>query len=139
MIADFVARFDAARTSLRSGLFEKPPDGYADLVRRVVSALASEDGPSPDPTRITMIDHGHYQGTHVVVVGETGYQPSRYWYALISYGSCSVCDAFQAAVERMPCTEDCSARVMSDDVASQLMALMLHIVQGMRPMDGPFS
>jgi hypothetical protein len=43
-----------------------------------------------------VIDHGNYQGTLIFIVGETGYQPSRYWYCGVYYGSCSGCDTFEA-------------------------------------------
>lgn len=54
-------------------------------------------GDKPDIDRIHRIDDGDYQGTLVFVIGADGYQPSTYWYTDVSYGSCSGCDALEAA------------------------------------------
>lgn len=59
-------------------------------------AAAIDECDAPHPERIHQIDDGDYQGTLIFVIGAGGYQPSRYWYVKVGYGSCSGCDTLQA-------------------------------------------
>lgn len=130
MIEEFVRRFDASREALRAGFAESHPEDYADIVKRVVAALADEnDYDTPDPERIHKIDDGDYQGTLVFVVACRGYQPSTYWAVLVSYGSCSGCDTLEA-------TRGYSDEKPTDEQVSSYMMMALHIVQGLREIGG---
>jgi hypothetical protein len=137
MIERFVQRFDAARADLRTGFREKPPESYSEIVERVIRVLGVEDDNdyTPDPERITRIDHGHYQGTIVFVIGAQGYQPDVYWYVRMAYGSCGGCDAFQSAMDASDYDYDSNKLIMSESTLSMLMALALHVVQRMKQMD----
>lgn len=126
MIKEFIARFDASRQKLREGFKARRPDDYRDLVRRVVEVLGPASGISgPDPDRIHQINDGDYQGTLVFVIGEKGYQPSRYWAVLISYGSCSGCDTLEAF-------RGYGDDLVTDREAEEYLTLALHVVQGLR-------
>lgn len=130
MIAKFIERFDAHRVALRQGFKEKSPDGYEDIVRRVVEAVSpseSREYGDPDSSKITRIDHGDYQGTLLFVIAACGYQPSNFWYVKVGYGSCSGCDTF-AAIREL------SYDSVTDEQADQYMTLALHVVQGLRAM-----
>lgn len=70
---------------------------YESIVKFLVS-LKDE----MDPERITIIDHGDYQGSIIFIVGETGYQPWQYWYLNWGYGSCSGCDSLESALNNGP-------------------------------------
>jgi hypothetical protein len=129
MIKKFTEAWFANKHAIREKFSEKHPECYKDVVRIVVQMLfdALDDYERPDPTRIHEIDDGEYQGTLVYVVGGHGYQPSRYWYAMVSYGSCSGCDTFQSIRgygEGKP----------NHQQVDEYMTLALHIVQGMREM-----
>lgn len=151
MIPAFVNIFDANRKALREGFALNPPEGYSDLVLRVVKMLnesiearnTASNGALfdalPDPERITTIDHGHYQGTQVFVVACTGYQPSTYWYICVSYGSCGSCDSFQRAMDESSEYDGNGNKVLSESTLDQLMLLTLHIVQAMKQMDADCS
>jgi hypothetical protein len=100
---------------------------YGELVKRVVEVinLDGEYG-GPDPSQITTIDHGDYQGTLLYVVPEIGYQPSAFWALKVSYGSCSGCDTLQAICGyRWP-------EEKSEQDLNELYTLMLHLVQSMK-------
>ena len=129
MIQAFVDRFMAHREGLAEGLRHTPPEHYTDLVRRVVTIISGGDDYEslPDPERIHQIDDGDYQGTLVYVIGETGYQPSTYWYVRIGYGSCSGCDTFQEI-------QDYRSGPLTPQQVEDYMTLMLHIVQGLKQM-----
>lgn len=134
MIPAFVTAWDRHRAAVREEWRVRQPEHYYEIVRRVVQCLATaQPGPgewgTPDPDRITAIDHGDYQGTHVYVIGETGYQPSTYWYVRVSYGSCSGCDALEAA-------RYYGVGPSPDDSLDQMMTLALHVVQRIKRMDG---
>ena len=83
---------------------------------------------TPDPERIHRIDDGNYQGTLVYVIGEKGYQPDKYWYVKVDYGSCSGCDTLEGI-------RDYTDDAPTDEQAKDYMTVALHIVQGMKPME----
>lgn len=127
MIQTFVDKFMASKARLRERFATERPDSYQDLVKRVVEVLHDdEDYNSIDPSRITTIDHGHYQGTLVFVIGASGYQPYDYWYVKIGYGSCSGCDTLQSIQEW--------GDTISEKEVDGYMTLALHIVQGLKKM-----
>lgn len=127
MITKFIERFEAKKSVLRESFREDVPLDYKALVKRVVSVLTDEEYDSIDPERIHEIDDGDYQGTLVFAIGAKGYQPSRYWYVKVSYGSCSGCDTLQAihAYSDVPLT---------DGQLDDFMTLALHVVQGLKLM-----
>jgi hypothetical protein len=129
MIEAFTKSWFANLHAMREKFTAKHPDDYKEVVRAVVHMLAdaSTECDKPDPKRIHEIDDGDYQGTHVYVIGAQGYQPSRYWYVKVSYGSCSGCDTLQAISEY-------SSDPPNSKQVSEYMTLALHIVQGLREM-----
>ena len=129
MIKEFVTRFDAAREQLAEGFSKKHPSEYLDIVKAVISVLDSSDYSVPDPDRIHQIDDGDYQGTLLFVIGAQGYQPERYWFVRVDYGSCSGCDTLQRIA-------DYSDAAPTQDQVKDYMTLALHIVQGLKPMQG---
>lgn len=50
-----------------------------------------------DPSRVTRIDYGDYQGTILFIVATDNYQPDTFYCTKVDYGSCSVCDSLEAA------------------------------------------
>ncbi len=128
MIQEFVDRFMDATPELKAKLKESRPSDYDELVRMVVDTLHSDDYGSPDPGRITVIDHGGYQGTRLYIVGADGYQPSTYWSIFVSYGSCSGCDTFQANRAGAFWDDDS----ISDEEVNGNWTMMLHMVQSMK-------
>jgi hypothetical protein len=128
MIQPFVDRFMAATPDIKAKLSETRPDSYVDLVDRLIKVLNGQDNDynsNPDPTRITVINHGDYQGTLLFIIGAEGYQPSTYWSIFVDYGSCSGCDAFEAIHVYG------NALVTSEEVDGY-WTLMLHMVQSMK-------
>lgn len=129
MIQQFVNRFMSAEGVIRAELRAKHPDDYDALVKRVVEIVGVEEqgvyDDRPDPDRITVIDHGDYQGTRLYIIGARGYQPSVYWSVFVDYGSCSGCDT----LERI---RDYGDEPPADKQVGEYWTLMLHIVQDMR-------
>ncbi len=137
MIDDFVEAYMRNKDRMRARFAAKCPDTYKDLVREVVECIndygdnkGTPLNPLPDPKRIHQIDDGNYQGTLEFVIGEQGYQPSRYWYARIDYGSCSACDTLQSIEWWGEPTEQ---------QLNDMMTLALHVVQQLHPMQGPWN
>lgn len=133
MIQEFVERFEKNKDKVREMLAshkrhydwgESWEIEYKDIVKAVITVLHDGYG-CPDPENIHEIDDGDYQGTLVYVIPEECYQPSDYWYVRVAYGSCCVNDTLQSIT-------DCSGSAALDD----LMTLALHIVQGLKKMDG---
>lgn len=134
MIDTFVNAFDRQRTTLRASFLADKPGSYSGIFKRLIEVLAADESLGdlydgcPDPERITVIDHGHYQGTQLFVVGAEGYQPSTYWATAVYYGSCSGCDTFQACVgwgdETTP------------EEADACVTMALHMVQNMKQIGG---
>lgn len=127
MISEFVERFMSHKATLREK-FATHPSNYEGIVKAVVEVIADPDEyDTPDPARITKIDHGGYQGTLVYVIGATGYQPSDYWYVKVSYGSCSGCDTLEAI-------RGYSDEPPTEEQKEEYLTLALHIVQGLKKM-----
>lgn len=129
MIPKFVERWNDRYGSMRAKITSHP-DSYDVLVKWVIETLVDESDDEPlDPERITVINHGDYQGTLLYVIGAEGYQPSDYWAVSVGYGSCSGCDTLEAirSYDDEPPTES--------DI-DQYMSLGLHIVQGLRRIAG---
>jgi len=126
VIQKFVTRFDAQRQALAEGFSQKHPSEYKDIVKAVISAIADGDdyGESPDPERISEIDHGDYQGAKLFVVAANGYQPSTFWYVRVWYGSCGGCDTLQRIRDHGDYDAPPSETQVKDYVT-----LALHIVQ----------
>lgn len=127
MIEEFTKAWFANLHAMREKFTAQHPEDYTAIVRAVVQMLAaaSDDYDKPDPERIHEIDDGHYQGTLVYVIGCAGYQPDKYWYVKVGYGSCSGCDTLQAI-------SGYSSEPPNDTQVSEYMTLALHIVQGLR-------
>ena len=126
MIKKFVERFNATEAFIRGELAAKGPEDYDSLVKRVVEIVgAGDDYCEPSAERITVIDHGDYQGTRLYIIGASGYQPSDYWSIFVDYGSCSVCDTFKAI-------KGYSDEPPTEQQVQDYWTLMLHMVQGMR-------
>lgn len=127
MIDAFVQRFDEKRDDIKQMIRDgvRDPD-YETLFGYVVTALSNPEDymGTPDPERIHRVDDGHYQGTLVFVVAETGYQPSQYWATKVNYGSCSGCDTLQRIL-------GWSEEALTDTQVEDLFTLCLHMLQNM--------
>jgi hypothetical protein len=130
VIIEFVKRFNEKEADLRAKLSGAHVKNYGALVKIVIEAITSESDYgdfSPDPERITEIDHGDYQGTLLFVVADKGYQPSKYWFVKVGYGSCSGCDTLQGI-----CNYEADKPTASQ--VNDYYTLALHIVQGLKSM-----
>jgi hypothetical protein len=130
MIDKFVAKFMEASPAIKDGLYAKPPESYESLVDRLIAVLGTdpddkEYGKVPDPKRITVINHGDYQGTMLFIIGANDYQPSNYWSIKVDYGSCSGCGAFEAI-------GSCVDKPLTSQQVLDYWTLMLDMVQNMK-------
>lgn len=134
MITEFVTRFVDAKTDTLARLAAlSEPLSYQDLLTIAVSVIAPPDDYGyPDATRISVINHGDYQGTLVFVIAASGYQPSQYWVTAVSYGSCSVCDTLQGIEDGWPRDDDYNRLLAGETLAAHYWALMLHMMQRLR-------
>lgn len=130
MIKQFVDKFLANKAQLEAVFAKTHPGCYKSLVKSVIELLADENEYNGlDPERIHIIDDGNYQGTLVFVIGASGYQPDKYWYIKVSYGSCSVCDTLQG-IESIERGDTPNEKQIKD-----YMTLALHIVEGLKQMN----
>lgn len=127
MIQTFVNAFMERQDKLRQEFSAKHPENYESIVRSVVSLLSDveQDFGRMDPERIHEINDGDYQGTLLYLIAADDYQPSRYWYVRVSYGSCSGCDT----LESIRSYDDGTP---SEQQVSDYLTLALHIVQGLK-------
>lgn len=139
MVKEFVDAFMDGKGRLREKFCERLREDaygidYDFLVKSTFETIESSTGDryrdKPSADLIHCIDDGNYQGTLVYVIPEAGYQPSRYWYCRIAYGSCSACDTLEGILA----TYGIYDRI--ETALDDMMALCLHIVQGTREMEG---
>jgi hypothetical protein len=131
MIKEFVQKWEERKREIREKFTVSHPESYEDIVRAVIEILYDEDAydGTPNPECIHEIDDGDYQGTLVYVVAESGYQPRTYWYVRVDYGSCSGCDTLEAIRQY-------DGEPPTEEQTIQYMRLALHILQGLKQMDG---
>jgi hypothetical protein len=130
MIKTFTEAWVANRQTVRAKFEAAHPAGYAAIVRAVVEMLhaACDEPDKPDPERIHQINDGKVSGDIVFVIGSTGLTRLRYWYMMISYGSCDVCDTLRK-IRSFEYGEKPNPRQLED-----YMTLALHVVQDLRLM-----
>ena len=87
------------------------------IIKRVLNQN-TEENTKFNEEKVTEIDDGDWQGTIIWAIPAATYQPGPYEYifAYQYYGSCSVCDALQAA----------------DDDIDMLMEIALNIFESMK-------
>ena len=99
-------RWDANKDKLRAVLAERTDLNtcqYEDLVKltfeTIYNTTVTDLDCKLDLTNITVVNNGNYQGTLLFLIPFDTYQPSEHEYVMtyVGYGSCSVCDALQAA------------------------------------------
>lgn len=125
-----IKRFKENEKKLLEVFSKKHPESYVDIVKEVVKAvsdLENEDSVLPlDINRITVIDHGDYQGSQLFIIAGTGYQPDRYWATEVSYGSCSGCDTLEG-IRAYADEEESPSKTQAKDY----LTLALHLAQKM--------
>lgn len=126
MIREAVVRWEKGKDSVREALAREHPESYLDLVKLVVKCL---EPMGLDQERIVEIDQGEYSGVLVYVIGEKGYQPCKYWYVKVDYGSCSGCDT----LEYIKSLEYLS-NVPTEEQVRHYMTLALNLVQQLHSM-----
>ena len=131
MIQEFVKAWDARKGEIEAQFRAKHPENYDQIVEAVVTIIHanSDNYKRPDPKRITSIDYGDYQGTLLFIIAGSGYQPNNYWFVKVAYGSCSGCDTLSAIC-------DCCNNPPTDEQVADYMTLALHILQGIKALDG---
>lgn len=130
MIKEFVERWEANKVAVRVVFEAAHPEDYAAIIKAVISQITTDEYSQlcPDPDRIHQLDDGSYQGTLVFVIAEKGYQPSKYYYCMIRYGSCSACDTLTGI-------KNYSDDKPTKEQVDQYMMLALHTVQWLKPME----
>jgi len=77
-------------------------ESYQGLLSKAIEVINEKlggnlyDGHMMDPQRVRKVNFGDYQGTLLLVVGGTGYQPRNHWVTVVAYGSCGGCDTLQS-------------------------------------------
>lgn len=127
MIQEFVDRFMANKPAIQAVFQQAHPEDYLAVVSTVIQHIVENDWEGPDATRIHQIDDGDYQGTLLFVIPEIGYQPHKYYYVMVDYGSCSGCDTLQRI-------RDYSDLPPTEQQVADYMTLALHIVQKLKVM-----
>lgn len=125
MIQEFVDRFMANKPAIQAVFQQAHPENYLAVVSTVIQHIVEDDWEGPDATRIHQIDDGDYQGTLLFVIPERGYQPYKYYYVMVDYGSCSGCDTLKLI-------RDYSDLPPTKQQVDAYMTLALHIVQKLK-------
>lgn len=136
MIEKFVKAWDERKGEIEAKFREKEPSEYKEIVHAVISILdKTETYGAPDANNIHEINDGDYQGTLLYLIPEDTYQPHEYWYVRVWYGSCSGCDTLESIHDTGNWNERDKPEIKEERI-KQYMTLALHIIQGLRSMDG---
>lgn len=131
MIKFCIQQWDKNRNELEKQFKEMGREdkdfNYEDLMKRITNVILNDsDGAGYserfDADNITEINDGDYQGTMLYMIPRKTYQPSESDYLLtfVNYGSCSGCDALEAAQMES-----------GEEFVKEMMDLSLHIIQNM--------
>lgn len=137
MIQEFVKIWDERKDKLRAVFAQKHPENYKEIVTEVIKLLEKNseneyDFDLPSSKRVHEIDDGEYQGTLLYIIGEMTYQPEKYWFVRVNYGSCSGCDTLQAIYDNHIFNEDENRGLPNKKQLDDYMTLALHIIQGLK-------
>jgi hypothetical protein len=134
---EYSKAFDAGRDDLIDSFIDEVPTGYDDLLERTLCVINHHyPGSELDPDRIKRVNFGGYQGTLIFVIGGKGYQPWEHFIASVNYGSCSHCDAFQAADDSWDrWDDDGNERSPDRDDCAGYVRLCLHLLQSIKPIE----
>jgi hypothetical protein len=135
MDKQIVALWEANKKNLEEYFRITPQSEYSGSYETIVKALFEKvlnaENDEWDIAKLTVIDHGDYQGTQLFLIPKNTYQPSasEYLITCTSYGSCSGCDTLQGISEY-------GDDKPSEGQLSQYMTLALHLVQQMKRLYG---
>lgn len=123
MIQKYLTQLVEKKEELINKFLLNPPQSYQEILKEALKVISFEDSSeSPDPKRIHEIDDGDYQGTLVFVIGDSSYQPDRYFLTKVSYGSCSFCDTLQSILDNEPGAQQ----------AEDFYTLALHMIEKLK-------
>jgi len=133
MIQKFIDLYEKNKHEIREKYTKEHPEEYKDIVTAVIHAISKESDyetydDRPSTKLIHEIDDGDYQGTKLYLIASAAYQPSKYWYCFVDYGSCSGCDT----LERV---KDYSSEPPTKGQTDGYMLMALHIVQSLKMID----
>jgi hypothetical protein len=129
MIQEFIDCFLSNKETIRKVFARKHPTRYVDLVKIVIRLLEKKTPSGISSKRVHKIDDGDYSGVLLFIIGEGCYQPLKYWYVRIDYGSCAGCDTLE--IIRQYDTGKPSKKQIDD-----YMMLALHIVERLKKIEG---
>jgi hypothetical protein len=136
LIETFVKIWDNHKEELEDKYKKELPSSYQNIVKEVFEMINehhedySDEYEKPDPERMTVIDHGDYQGTQLFIVAADNYQPSLFWRVFVSYGSCSGCDTLEGIKSEGNHWED--DYKPTEQQVKDVMSLALHILQNIK-------
>lgn len=141
MITEIINRWELNKTKLQeyfSGIEDRAID-YIDIFKKLFELVINDEDDYEldfDISKLTVIDHGGYQGSQLFIIPRKTYQPSPSDYILCHnyYGSCSGCDTLQG-IWGYGTYDDEGEEIKSTITKKQteeLMTLALHMVQRMK-------
>ncbi len=122
MIKEFLKHWDNNKDKLEEYIRTSDTEFYYDdLVKLIFEIILQSE--NFDTSKMTIIDHGNYQGLIIYIVPKDIYSPYiwDYVYTFVGYGSCSYCDT----IHNILTLKDKEQKVR------EYMSLCLHIFQNM--------
>lgn len=132
MIKEYLMKWEENKSKLENYIKTNPMgkyDEYKELAKLVVSTII-DDNFAINDDEITVLDHGDYQGTQIIIFHKDTYQPGTYdyIYTSVDYGSCSGCDTLlrvnRYEFENLP----------DDEQVKDFMSLFMHLFQNFHTM-----
>lgn len=130
MIQYLVDKFIEKKEEIKKALFNNDLEDYIDILKIVISTITDVDNKNelqPDPLHITEISHKEYCGEKLFIIGTLGDESFDYFYTIVEYGSCSVCDT----LESIKISSD-SIRPWSSEQINEFYMLALHLIQKLK-------
>lgn len=133
MIQELVKQWEENKHKLEKYFRTTKQGEYSSSYKQIVTKifelclLDADEYNKFDPSKMTVIDDGHYQGTEIFIIPKDTYQPSIDDYVVTHtyYGSCSGCDTLQGICGY---SED----FPTEEQVEEYMLLALHLVQKLK-------
>ena len=135
MIKEIIEKWEKNKHILENYFRTTRQEEYSDyqiIVKKLIELVLNIDELHNvfDLEKLTVLDHGDYQGTQIFIVPKKTYQPDVEDYLVTHtyYGSCSGCDTLQSINlyrDELP----------NEEQISEYMTLALHLIQKMKWLD----
>jgi len=129
MLREYTDRYVENKENIIKKIEKDKPCSYEGILTIAIEFIANDEyNELKKDNKIHTIDDGDYQGTLLFIMPANTYQPYKYFWTMVAYGSCSGCDTIQRTLDDYGYGEERDW----NKVAEEFYILGLHMIQNMK-------